>query len=260
MLRLTKKKFLRYVLFPNVCLFLALAIYFPGAQLPIALTLATGIQGSTLQANIDLCEAKAIEGDEFTDEEITFLRNLYTCLYKGARLTLILPEVSNMMEHYLAQSGEPLEVDASIFNTNTKVTNKMKTMKAEMIVSDPLLPSYQSETFYMPDFSNIDSVFGLYYGTLIAEPTRVGETLQINWRAEVPWEWPSYQSLTEKHGDPHAESFPIPNASCLIGGINGAIFIDNGLGEHITHLGLAKSFTVFAEWSEVIEDSGALDK
>ena len=53
MLRLTKKKFLRYVLLPNVCLFTLLAIYFPGAQLPIALTLASGIQGAALQAQID---------------------------------------------------------------------------------------------------------------------------------------------------------------------------------------------------------------
>ena len=106
----------------------------------------------------------------------------------------------------------------------------------------------------MPDFSNIDSVFGLYYGHITAKPTRVGDTIQIQWRAEVPWEWPSYTSLEAKHGDPHAESFPIPNASCLIIGIDGAIFIDNGLGEHLTHLGIAQSFTAYAEWTEVIEN------
>ena len=254
MLRLTKKKFLRYVLLPNVCLFTALAIYFPGAQLPIALTLATGIQGAALQVQIDHCEAKAIQGSSFTAEEITFLNNLYTCLYKGARLTLILPEVSKMMEHYLAQSGEPLKVDASIFTTNTKVMDQMDTMKTEIVSAASLKPTYRSETFYMPDFSNIDSVFGLYYGHLIAKPERINGNLQIHWRAEVPWEWPSYAALTAKYDDPHAESFPITNASCLIKGIDGAIFIDNGLGEHITHLGIAKSFTVFAEWSAVVED------
>ncbi|CAA6689911.1 MULTISPECIES: hypothetical protein [unclassified Lentimonas] len=252
MIRITQKKILRYILLPNVCLFTALAIYFPGAQLPIALTLATGIQGSALQAQIDHCEAKAIEGADFTAEEITFLQNLYTCLYKGARLTVVLPEVSKMMEHYLAQSGASLEVEASIFTTNAKVIHQMETMKAEILSDKPLQPSYRSETFYMPDFSNIDSVFGLYYGHLIAEPERINGSLQIHWRAEVPWEWPSYASLTAKHGDPHAESFPIPNVSCLIKGIDGAIYIDNGLGEHITHLGLAKSFTAFTEWTEVV--------
>lgn len=106
----------------------------------------------------------------------------------------------------------------------------------------------------MPDFSNVDSVFGLYYGHLIAQPTRVGDTIQIQWRAKVPWNWPSYTSLNEKYGDPHAESFQIPNASCLFLGIDGPIFIDNGLGEYPTHLGLAKSFTAYAEWTEVFED------
>lgn len=60
MLRITKKKFLRYILLPNLCLFTALAIYFPGQELPIALTLATGFQRAALQERIDACEEKAI--------------------------------------------------------------------------------------------------------------------------------------------------------------------------------------------------------
>jgi hypothetical protein len=250
MLRLTRKKVLRYLLFPNVCLFIALAIYFPGSELPIALTLASGIQGVALQDRIDACEEKAIAGNTLTDDETEFLSDLYTCLYKGARLTFVLPEVSKMMEHYLAKSGEPLKIDASIFNTNDKVTERMEAIKAEIRASTQLRPSYRSEEFYMPDFSNIDSVFGLYYGHITAKPIRSGDTIQIQWRAEVPWEWPSYASLAEKHGDPHAESFPIPNASCLFLGINGAITIDNGLGEYLTQPGLAKSFIAYAEWVE----------
>jgi len=253
MLRLTKKKILRYILLPNICVFIGLAIYFPGAQLPIALTLATGIQGGALQAKIDACEAKALEGEAFTDEDKAFLLNLYTCLYKGARLTIILPEVSRMMEHYLGQSGEPLEIDAAIFNTNDKVIERMEAIKAEILADSELRPEYRSEEFYMPDFSNIDSVFGLYYGHIAAQPTRSGEQLTIHWRAEVPWEWPSYASLKEKYGDSQAESFPIPNASCLVLGTRGAIFIDNGLGEYLTQLGIAKSFTAFADWTEIIE-------
>lgn len=158
------------------------------------------------------------------------------------------------MEHYLSSSGEPLEVDASIFNTNNKVLEMMVTIKAEILSDETLQTEYQSEVFYMPDFSNIDSVFGLYYGYLIAKPTHNSNGIQIQWRAEVPWEWPSYASLIEKHRDPHAESFPIPNASCLIKSIHGAVYIDNGLGEYITHLGLAKPFIAYAEWEEKISN------
>jgi len=252
---MTKKKLLRYVLLPNVCLFIALAIYFPGSELPIALTLASGIQHGSLQEKIDACEAKAIEGAAFTNEEVDFLHDLYTCLYKGARLTFVLPEVSKMMEHYLSESEQPLEVDASIFNTNDKVTKHMEALKAEILSAEVLANSYRSEEFYMPDFSNIDSVFGLYYGYIAAKPERTGDTIQIHWRAEVPWEWPSYASLKEKHGDPQAESFPIPNAACLFLGIDGAITIDNGLGEYLTHLGLAKSFIAYSEWTEKVKAS-----
>lgn len=254
MFRLPQKKFLRDILLPNICIFLGLTIYFTGAELTIALTLATGIRGGALQEKIDACETKAIAGTDFTDEEIEFLGDLYTCLYKGARLTFVLSEVSKMMEHYLARSGEPLEIDASIFNTNDKVIEKMVAIKTEIRASPELRASYRSDEFYMPDFSNIDSVFGLYYGHIIAKPTRVADTIQIQWRAEVPWEWPSYALLEAKHGTPHAESFPIPNASCLFLGIEGAIFIDNGLGEYLTHLGLATSFVAFAEWMEISDD------
>lgn len=250
MLRLNKKKFLRYILLPNLCLFTALALYFPGSQLPIALTLASGIQRETLQEKIDACEAKAIKGDAFTEQEISFLEDLYTCLYKGGRLTLVLPEVSKMMEHYLSKSAQPLMVDASIFNTNNKVIERMDTIRAKILSDEPLKANYQSEVFYMPDSSNIDSIFGLYYGHISAKPVRSGNKIQISWRAELPWEWPSYQSLHEKYGDYHAESFPIPNASCLFRGIDGAIFIDNGLGEYLTKIELAESFIVYSEWIE----------
>jgi len=159
-----------------------------------------------------------------------------------------------MMEHYLSMSGQPLEVDASIFNTNDKVLERMETIKAERRSTEVLQASYRSEEFYMPDFSNLDSVFGLYYGHLIASPKQIGNEIRIRWRAEVTWEWPSYASLNEKYNDPHAESFPIPNASCLFFGIEGAITIDNGLGEYITRLDLAKPFLAYAVWPEVVQE------
>jgi len=230
-----------------------LAFYFPGPQFPIALTLATGIHRSALQDKIDACEAKAIQGADFNEVEIIFLRNLYTCLHKGARLTVILPEVSKLMEHYLAQSGEDLEIDSSIFKSNEKVLEQMDAIKRTMSAEANLQSIYRSEVFYMPDSSNIDSVFGLYYGHVEARPERIHGEVRIEWRAEVPWEWPSYASLKAKHGDYLAESFPIPSASCLFLGINGAIYIDNGLGQYLTQLGIAKSFLAYAEWTEKIE-------
>lgn len=246
------KKRLKILSVLSVCFIFFLIIYFPGKQLPIARSLATGIGSTKLQDQIDRCEEKAILKESFEEEEIEFITDLCTCLYKGARLLIVLPEVSTMMEHHLGKSGEPLFVDPSIFNTNSKAIGVMNEIEEEIEKSDQLLSSYKSDTFYMPDASNIDSVFGLYYGYIEAKPQKIQNNIHIDWYAKVPWEWPSYDFLKDEYGDPHAESFPIPNFSCIFLGLEGAIYIDNGLGEYITQLGIAKSFKVYSEWNKIL--------
>ena len=66
---------------------LAILIVFPGRQTPMALTLATGIGVPGLQAKVDRLEEKAILGQDFTEDDKAFLRNLYTCFAKGGKLT-----------------------------------------------------------------------------------------------------------------------------------------------------------------------------
>jgi hypothetical protein len=53
-----------------------------------------------------------------------------------------------------------------------------------------------------------------------------------------------------KHGDPHAESFPLPSVRSLLLGREHALFVDNGLGHHLEQLGLARSFLAVGEWEE----------
>ena len=62
--------------------------------------------------------------------------------------------------------------------------------------------------------------------------------------------WPSYASLQKKYGNPHAESFPLPNLKTVLLGRQHALFVDNGLGHQLEELGLARSFLAFAEWSD----------
>jgi hypothetical protein len=78
-------------------------------------------------------------------------------------------------------------------------------------------------------------------------------TCLLHWRAEVPWLWPSYASLRKKYGTPHAESFPLPNLESVLFGQKYALFVDNGLGEYLAEVGLAKPFLAFAEWDETAE-------
>ena len=235
---------------------IALRLYFPGEQASIALRLATGIGIPYLQTRIDGLEEKAVDGDAFTKEDRTFLTDFYTCLAKGAKLTLILGQSGTLMQHYLDGSGEPLELRKGIFTGNWKVRKRMKALRERIrkdARGDKLEKSYSSGTFHMPHASVPDSVFGLYHGTIEARPRKSNGRIEVTWRAEVPWQWPSYASLEKKYGDPHAESFPLPNPLCILLGLDHALYVDNGLGEHLVKIGLAEPFLAYAEWEEVLD-------
>lgn len=225
---------------------------FPGQQAGFALTLATGVGVAGMQENVDALEAKAIHRQPFTRSERAFLYDLYETMATGASMMPPLRQSGKMMAHYLGRSGDDFELEPSIFTENKKVQKHMSRLRQRIRTQQPSLQTLSSPRFYMPDKSNVDSVFGLYYGTLHASPTYRSREIEIRWRAEVPWIWPSYPSLKKKYGRYHAESFPMPNIRSLLFGKEYVLYVDNGLGEYITHLNLAKSFFAYAEWTETI--------
>ena len=222
--------------------------YFPGRQRPIAMRLATGIDIGTLQEQIDGLEEMAIHKRPFSEDHKAFLREFYATLAKGARLTVVLGESGRLMDHYLDGSGEDFELDPSIFQGNAKVQERMGTLRAKLRGDNG--PTLTSPTFYMPDPSNWDSVFGLYHGTISVTEITTPEGTFLEWRAEVPWTWPTYESLKKKHGDYHAENFPLPNPISLVAGKEHALQVDNALAQYLTQLGLAKAFVASATWRE----------
>jgi hypothetical protein len=156
------------------------------------------------------------------------------------------------MDHYLAGSGADYQLDPVIFTSNRKVqrqADRLRMQARRSLCNEGRRLS--SGTFYMPDPSNADSIFGLYHGELFLTQhlTESGQCL-YRWRAEVPWVWPSYSFLRKRHGNPHAESFRLPSLRSLAFGRRHALFLDNGLGHHLEELGLARSFVAFAEWSD----------
>jgi hypothetical protein len=105
-----------------------------------------------------------------------------------------------------------------------------------------------------------DSSFGLYYGTLSLRPRLQPDgTLRLRWRAELPWQWPSYQSLYEKYGHYRAHTFPIPNARTILQGPAYSLWLGDGLGEHLVHLDLAAPFLAWSEWQESAELTAFVD-
>ena len=76
----------------------------------------------------------------------------------------------------------------------------------------------------------------------------------IHWRAECPWQWPTYDVIFKKYGAYHAQCFPIPNAWSVLFDAEHALRMDDGLGGSLTELGLGKPFLVYSEWTELEQD------
>ena len=248
-----KKKITALLLFLALLL-VALRIYFPGRQMKMAFSIATGVGISEMQARVNELEEKAIARADFTEEDKEFLRDLYTCMAKGGKLTLILLQTGQMMDHYLSCSGESLKTASRIFAWSPNVTDQMDKLRNRMLkdLQSGVEPKkrYASGVFYMPHWRSPDSIFGLYHGRVFLKILEKDvDEITLGWRAEVPWIWPSYESLFRKHNEYHAECFAIPNLR-MLAGKKYALYIDNGLGEYLTQIGLAKSFLVFAEWEE----------
>ena len=237
------------ILIPLVLLLIS-QILFPGRQSLLAITLATGFGTEDLQKKVDLMEAKAIQGKPFSEGEKEFLYDLYKTMASGGKLIPLTRQTGLMMDHYLSKTGSNLKIASSIYVKNRKVQKRMEQIRKRIRNSEFKRKKFESEIFYMPDASSIDSLFGLYWGKVIAYPEYTNSGITIRWRAEVPWEWPSYQSLKNKYGSYDAESFPLPNMKSIFVGVKHSLYVDNGLGEYLTRIGVAKSFLAYAEWTE----------
>jgi len=242
----------RWALCVVLLAFASLLYLFPGERFELAFTIATGIGRAPLQQRIDELEARAIRHRTLSDADRAFLVDFYQTLATGGKLVVVAGQTGRMMDHYLARSGADYRLEPEIFTSNAKVRLQAMRLQKQARAGDCVNgQQFSSGTFYMPDSSNVDSVFGLYFGRLqVTQHAAPTGHCSLHFRAEVPWVWPSYSSIQEKYGDAHAESFPLPSLTSLIFGQEYALFVDNGLGHQLEELGLAKSFLAFAEWSE----------
>jgi hypothetical protein len=247
-----------YVLVAMLLVLAALWSQFPGPRFGLAFTLATGIGRDALQQRIDGLEDAAVRRAPMSTQDKQFLSDFYRTLASGGKLVILARQTGRMMDHYLDGSGRDYRLESAIFTGNAKVRAQMALLD-KGVVGLPCVDGRRvsSATFYMPDRSQTDSVFGLYYGSVHLTQKIVAGGCRHHWRAEVPWVWPSYPSLRAKYGDPHAESFPLPNLQSVFLGPRRALRVDNGLGEYLTQVGLAKSFLAYAEWDEAPRPAAA---
>jgi hypothetical protein len=229
--------------------------YFPGRQAFLAFSLASGIGIPRIQARVDTLEEKAIKSSPFTAEDKRFLRDLYSCFAKGGRLTIVLRQTGAIMAHYLSGKGTSFKTSPRIFVKNQKIQKHLAELKRKVLDdikrTGNTKAEYSTPTFYMPDPSCLDSMFGLSFGRLFLRPERIGGgRFRLRWRTEVPWEWPSYESQVKESRNPHSIFTRIPTALSLFRGRTSGLLIDDGLGEYLTRLSLAKPFLLYAEWTE----------
>ncbi len=235
---------------------------FPGQQLGLAWTLATGSGVEAVQARTDAIEKRIVRGKHVSRDDQRFLVSLYSAMGTGGRHLPPIRQSGRLMQHYLEASGEPFAVAPGLFLGSSVVVKRAAQMRvqarkraAALRGAKLGLGDYQwSPRFYMASSSNPDSFFGLYHGRLgyRARVDGSGKRLHLHWRAEVDWRWPRYAELQRKYGKARAEVVPIPNLQTLLHGQEHSLRLSNGLGGYLEEAGLARSFLAYAEWDEVV--------
>ena len=167
----------------------ALLYAFPGQRLGLAFTIATGFGTAGVQQRIDRLEEQAVHHRGFSSEDRAFLVDFYSTLATGGKLLIVTRQTGWMMDHYLSGLGTEYRLEPEIFTSNEKLQRQMARLRKRASVA-PCIDGrrFSSDSFYMPDASNVDSVFGLYWGRLsVAQSVSATGACTLHWRAEVPW-------------------------------------------------------------------------
>ena len=235
------------------CLLLcATLLIFPGNRAWIAVTLGTGVGMPELQARVSRLEAEAFEGQALGVDDREFLVDLYPTMATGGRLSVVMSDAGRLLDHYLDGTGRPYGLEPEIFLSSRNVRGEMTALRERVGDAGCGAPGpHLSERFYMPDTRDLDSRFGLYWGTLeVTSAARSDDQCDLTWTARVPWVWPSFASLKTSSGKRRAENNVIPNLLSLTFGREHGLKIDNALGGHLVTMMLAKPFTSQATWGE----------
>ena len=242
-----------YLIFSTVLLCLILVF----EPLRIAFTVGTGIGMPSLQEKIFLLKKKAIS-NQLTNEDKTYLRSFYRTLAVGASGLIILPESSRLMHRYLDGSGEQTSINPSLFIESIRVKKEMSKIRKALESDCKDGNSLTSKRFEMGHGKPWDAHLTLYFGTIMGT-LKEGK---INWEVNMPYKWPTFESLLATYGTYNKEEFPIPNMLSLISnylpssantlGLGRPLYLPNGLGGELEKQGLAKSFHTKTKWREEI--------
>ena len=237
-----KKIFFFFVIFIPVAIICILII----PTLNTAFSIGTGIGLDRIQTKIERVQSKFINNEAISSEEKDWLKHFYKTLAWGASMSVVLPESSRLMYHYLGNTGEDTSISSTLFINSPRVKDKMSEIRDKTISSCLLNKKYKSKRFEMGYGRPYDAVFALYFGTITFE--RVSKN-KVKWTVDMPWNWPDYQDIHDAYGTYYKEIFPLPNMLAVIG-IGEPLWVPNAIGGELENLGLAKSFNTITTWEE----------
>ena len=209
----------------------------------IAWTIAIGHNQKPLQKCIEVMEKKAYRKQAFSKDERDFLRRFYGTLSVGGQMSIFAARTGRLINHYLKGSGETYKLNPQIFRQSKTVQINIDRLKKKVrqngckqektFSKSDFQMSRQAFFYSAKDILRADSILGLYRGDLkvTAVPMKNG-ACKLQWRADMPWKWPTFDELYAKHGCYTCrERFPLPNLKSLITKNKKQVFrVSNGLG------------------------------
>jgi hypothetical protein len=201
-----------------------------------------------IQARVDVQEKKAIKKKEFSSDDKAFLKDLYASLAFGGRV-IGHREAADMLERYLAATGEPLRLGSEAYQADPKV--KAAVAKLEFRIRADAARSVVRKK-YVSDRMNVsvsEDARLFYFSNVFfvqAFPEKnTGSHFRIRFRVDLTARFVSYDEEKALFGKCGIYRTP------LMKNDKGETFtIDDGLSQYLTVLGLAKVFDYYSEWTE----------
>ena len=231
---------LRYVIIISLMIIFSLV-----PHVRMAFSIGTGFGLPKIQEAINQIQSRAIN-KKINDEDKRFLSRLYPTLSVGAFFTFILPESSRLTWHYLYGEGSKTSINKKLFIESSRVIKRMDKLKSADKKICTVGFSQKSNEFDMGHIKPLDAHFALYFGTITLD--RLNKDT-IQWTVNLPWKFPTYESLYAKYGSYYKEQPHLPNALSFLG-LEKPLVLPNGLGGELELQGLAKSFDTVTVWEE----------
>jgi hypothetical protein len=245
--------------------------------------LATG-DIEDIQRRVDLLTRKAMRGQHFSEEEKSFVVDLYEWIAAGGRWRWVassptqpdkgLWEAGELLRHYLHGSGETLKIDAHIYETSAIVKYAMAEMR-KVIASDLRTTGtirrngeiWSTHVLKRRSFGDVVTRGQvLEGGVLLAEQQNArlkyanhrfvlrSKSLALRLQGKghevaVVTTWRvedswDYSSFSEQRRLGRNDVTHLPVRGGKV------LRLPDGLSQYLTHEGLAQEFTFYSEWTE----------